>query len=69
MWLVINIQMNYDDLSSTGTIKCDFEKDWCDFTTKNVGDDAAKKGFNWMRKNSNQVENQGLDGPDKGNIF
>ena len=51
----------------SGTIRCDFDKDWCDWKAKNEGDDAAKKGFNWMRKNSNQVEQQGLDGPDHGN--
>ena len=52
-----------------GTIYCNFDKDWCDFHTKNEGDDPAKQGFNWMRKTSNEVENQGLDGPDKGNIL
>ena len=50
----------------SGTIYCNFDNDWCNFETKTVGDDAAKKGFYWMRKNSNEVENQGLDGPDHG---
>ena len=57
---------NCDNRYLPGSIYCNFDNDWCNFESKNVGDDVAKKGFNWMRKNSNEVENQGLDGPDHG---
>lgn len=50
----------------SGTIRCDFNQDWCKFAITTNGD-AAKNGFGWVRKTVKQINDQGLEGPDKGN--
>ena len=51
------------------TIKCDFNegsiKD-CGFSTKSEGNDASKKGFNWVQHSGSWVSAEGLEGPTKG---
>ena len=49
-----------------GTIKCDFEADWCQFAPKTEGDDASKNGFEWMRHNGKWIQEQSADGPIQG---
>ena len=49
------------------TIRCDFDEDQCGFTTKSEGNDASKKGFNWVRHSASWVtSNEELEGPGKG---
>ena len=50
----------------TGTIKCSFDADLCNWNIKTEGDDNSRHGFGWARKNSNNIESQGLEGPGQG---
>ena len=50
-----------------GTIKCNFDADWCDFGTSANGDDPAKAGFKWQRKTAQQIkECNTCEGPGQG---
>ena len=31
-----------------------------------TGDDKSKSGFGWIRKSSNQINDQSMEGPDQG---
>ena len=50
----------------TGTIKCNFDADWCDFSTSANGDDPAKAGFKWQRKTGQQIKENSMEGPELG---
>ena len=52
--------------TSIGTIVCDFNDDWCEFGKSMTGDDKSKSGFGWIRKSSNQINDQNMEGPDQG---
>ena len=52
-----------------GTIKCNFDADWCGFSTSANGDDAAKAGFKWQRKTAQQIKENNMEGPGQGLIF
>ena len=52
-----------------GTIKCNFDADWCGFGTSANGDDPAKAGFKWARKTAQQIKENNMDGPQQGNIL
>lgn len=49
-----------------GTIKCDFDVDWCGFVIKNSGDSASQQGFKWNRRTSNNIKNNNIEGPEQG---
>ena len=51
---------------SIGTIVCDFNNDWCEFSKSMTGDDKSKSGFGWIRKSSNQIKDQSMEGPEQG---
>lgn len=53
----------------TGTIRCSFDADLCNWKIKTEGEDTSKQGFGWTRKNSNNVQNQGLEGPAQGDYI
>ena len=55
--------------SYLGTIRCDFDQDWCNFQQRSDGDDASKKGFEWMRHNGKWLQEQNADGPYQGMNF
>ena len=50
----------------TVTIKCNFDADWCDFSTSANGDDPAKAGFKWQRKTGQQIKENSMEGPELG---
>ena len=52
-----------------GTIKCNFDADWCGFGTSANGDDAAKAGFKWQRKTGQQIKENNMEGPGQGLNF
>ena len=52
-----------------GTIKCNFDADWCGFGTSANGDDPAKAGFKWQRKTAQQIKENNMEGPGQGLIF
>ena len=49
-----------------GTIKCNFNADFCGFKATATGDNDSKAGFKWVRKTAQQVTNQHLEGPGQG---
>ena len=49
-----------------GTIRCDFDDGFCNFAVSNNCNDNSKAGFKWERKTSDNIKNNGLEGPDKG---
>ena len=51
---------------NTGTIKCNFDADWCGFGTSANGEDPAKAGFKWQRKTAQQIKENSMEGPGQG---
>jgi hypothetical protein len=50
----------------SGTIKCNFDADWCNFGVSATGDGNSQAGFKWARKTSQQITNNNLEGPGQG---
>ena len=68
IWHKLKLMLAFSNI--TGTIKCDFDEDQCGFTTKSEGNDASKKGFNWIRHSASWVtSNEELEGPSTGMII
>ena len=49
-----------------GTIKCDFQQDWCGFSTSHTGDGPSAQGLDWKRQTGDTIKNKNLEGPDRG---
>ena len=68
--LILNSNCNFNCIIVT--IKCDFNegniKD-CGFSTKSEGNDASKKGFNWVQHSGSWVSAEGLEGPTQGKFI
>ena len=68
IWHKLKLMLAFSNI--TGTIKCDFDENQCGFTTKSEGNDASKKGFNWIRHSASWVtSNEELEGPSTGMII
>ena len=50
-------------ISQTGTIRCNFDNDWCSFGHTVKGDDGSRPGLAWARKTGKQIQNQNIEGP------
>ena len=53
-------------ISFKGTIKCDFQKDWCDFAVSHSANGPATQGFDWKRQTGDTIKNKNLEGPERG---
>ena len=61
---IIYIYASYSNF--LGTIRCDFDADWCGFVIKNSGDSASQQGFKWNRRTSANIKNNNIEGPEQG---
>ena len=55
-----------DWLWNLGTIRCDFDVDWCNFAIQNTGDGASQQGFKWNRRTSDNIKTNTFEGPEQG---
>ena len=53
-------------ISFKGTIKCDFQNDWCDFAVSNTGDSHSVHGLGWTRETGDTIKNKQFQGPERG---